>query len=61
MANPGRWRRYLDFLKSGGSAYPLDTLKRAGVDLSSPEPVERAFEVLSGLVDRLEKLVEGPA
>lgn len=31
----------------------------AGVDLASPEPVERAFAVLSGLVDRLEKLIVG--
>jgi len=58
---PGAVERYLDFLKSGGSDFPLNTLKRAGVDLSSPEPVGRAFEVLSGLVDRLESLVEGPA
>jgi len=48
---------YLDFLKSGGSRYPLDALRLAGVDLASPEPVERAFEVLAGLVDRLEKLL----
>ncbi|HLA97334.1 MAG TPA: M3 family oligoendopeptidase, partial [Anaerolineales bacterium] len=49
--------RYLDFLKAGGSLYPLEALSKAGVDLASPEPVERAFEVLAGLVDRLENLV----
>lgn len=32
--------RYLDFLGSGGSDYPLELLKKAGVDMSSPEPVE---------------------
>jgi oligoendopeptidase F len=53
---PGAAQKYLDFLKLGGSMYPLDSLKLAGVDLTSPEPVEAAFEVLSGLVDRLEKL-----
>ena len=52
--------QYLAFLKTGGSAYPLDSLKRAGVDLSSPEPVERAFEVLSRLVDRLDRLLVLP-
>jgi oligoendopeptidase F len=36
--------------------YPLDALKMAGVDLTSSEPVEKAFAVLAGLVDRLEKL-----
>ena len=53
---PGAARKYLDFLKLGGSMYPLDALQMAGVDLTSPEPVEKAFEVLAGLVDRLEKL-----
>lgn len=54
---PGAVERYLDFLKSGGSRYALDALKMAGVDLTQVEPVEKAFSVLSGLVDRLEKLV----
>jgi len=49
--------RYLDFLKSGGSRYPLETLQLAGVDMATPEPVEAAFDVLAGLVDRLETLV----
>jgi oligoendopeptidase F len=49
--------RYRDFLKSGGSRYPLETLKLAGVDMTTPEPVEAAFGVLAGLVDRLEALV----
>ncbi len=53
---PDAAQKYLEFLKLGGSMYPLDALKLAGVDLTSPEPVEKAFEVLSGLVDRLEKL-----
>ncbi len=49
--------RYLDFLKSGGSRYPLDALRLAGVDMTGPEPVEAAFAVLAGLVERLEGLV----
>jgi oligoendopeptidase F len=47
---------YLSFLKSGSSVYPLDALKLAGVDLTTPEPVEKAFGVLAGMVDRLEQL-----
>jgi oligoendopeptidase F len=47
---------YLSFLKAGGSLYPLDALKLAGVDLTTPEAVEVTFEVLADLVDRLEKL-----
>jgi oligoendopeptidase F len=49
---------YLEFLSSGSSVYPLDALKIAGVDMTTPEPIEKAFEVLSGLVDRLESLIE---
>jgi len=52
----GAAKRYLDFLKAGGSMYPLNALKKAGIDLTTPDPVEKTFEVLSGLVDRLEKL-----
>jgi oligoendopeptidase F len=49
--------RYLSFLKAGGSMYPLDLLKLAGVDMTSSEPVERAFGVLARLVDQLGELV----
>lgn len=55
---PGAVEDYLGFLKAGGSDYPLAILKRAGVDLSSPEPVEETFGVLADLVDRLDKLVD---
>jgi len=48
---------YLRFLKAGNSVYSLDALKIAGVDLTKPEPVLAGFEVLTGMVDRLEKLV----
>ena len=53
---PGASERYLEFLRSGSSAYPIDVLRRAGVDLTSPEPVEEAFAVLASFVDRLETL-----
>ena len=48
---------YLGFLKAGASEYPLDALRGAGVDLSSPEPVEQAFSDMAGYVDRLEDLL----
>jgi len=49
---------YLGFLKSGSSGYPLDVLTKAGVDLTSPKPVEQAFAVMENYVDRLEKLLD---
>ncbi|GMQ79440.1 MAG: oligoendopeptidase F [Anaerolineae bacterium] len=48
---------YLRFLRAGGSMYPLDALKMAGVDLSKPEPVETTFEILADLIERLDQLV----
>jgi oligoendopeptidase F len=46
-------RAYLNFLKTGGSKYPLDELREAGVDMEKPEPVENAIGHFEGLVDRL--------
>jgi oligoendopeptidase F len=48
---------YIAFLKSGGSMYPLDGLRLAGVDMSSTEPVDAAFAALADTVTRLEKLL----
>ena len=49
--------RYLRFLQSGGSKYPLDLLRDAGVDLERPEPVASAMLRFKELVDELETLV----
>ena len=50
--DPAR-QAYLDFLKLGGSQFPLDELRDAGVDMGSPEPVKRAINQFSRLVDEL--------
>lgn len=48
---------YLNFLKGGGSGYPLDLLKGAGVDMRTSEAVEAALRRFSTLVDQLEGLL----
>ncbi len=48
---------YIEFLKSGSSDYPVELLKIAGVDMSSPEPVRLAMETFRQLVDQLETLM----
>lgn len=53
----GAVERYIAFLRAGSSLYPLDALKLAGVDMTSPEPVERAFAYVGELTDRLEGLL----
>jgi oligoendopeptidase F len=55
---PDEVERYLTFLGSGGSVYPLDALKAAGVDMTLSEPVDKAFDVMASYVDRLEALVK---
>lgn len=55
---PDAAENYLTFLKAGSSLYPLDALKLAGVDMTSPEPVEQTFAVLARMVDRLAELTQ---
>jgi oligoendopeptidase F len=47
--------RYLALLAAGGSDYPMDLLKRAGVDLNNPHAVRAVVDQLDALVERLEK------
>jgi oligoendopeptidase F len=47
---------YLGFLKAGSSRYALDILQSAGVDMRTPEAVEKTFAVLERYVDQLEAL-----
>jgi oligoendopeptidase F len=49
---------YFAFLKSGGSRFPIESLKVAGVDMSNPAPVEAACKAVARLVDELEKFVK---
>lgn len=49
---------YLKFLTTGGSDYPLEELKIAGVDLTKPQVVQRALKVFESTLDELEALLE---
>ena len=48
---------YLAFLKSGGSTYPIDSLRKAGVDMEKREPVEMALKHFTSLLDEFEALL----
>jgi oligoendopeptidase F len=48
---------YFTFLTSGGSRFPLESLKIAGVDMADPAPVEAACKIFAGLVEELERLL----
>ncbi|QUH31997.1 oligoendopeptidase F [Vallitalea guaymasensis] len=50
--------KYKSFLKSGSSEYPIDTLKKAGVDMTTAEPIEKALKVFEGLLDQMESIIK---
>ena len=51
--------RYLNFLKSGSSDYPINILKAAGVDLSSPEPILAVAEKMNSILTEMESVLAG--
>ena len=50
-----RVQKYLEFLSMGSSAYPIDELKHAGVDLTTPEPIDIALEKFAKILDDAEE------
>lgn len=48
---------YMAFLSGGSSDYPIEVLKKAGVDMSEPQALESAFKVFEKLLDRFEELL----
>ncbi|MEC0211613.1 oligoendopeptidase F [Paenibacillus ehimensis] len=50
--------RYLGFLKSGSSDYSINILKKAGVDMSTPEPIKQAMSVFKELLEQMEALAK---
>ena len=58
---PGAVEAYLTFLSSGSSDYPIEVLKKAGVDLSTPAPIQATCDLLARLVDELDQLIREKA
>ncbi|HEY2421739.1 MAG TPA: oligoendopeptidase F [Neobacillus sp.] len=50
-------KRYIDFLKAGSSDYPIEVLKKAGVDMTSADPVKNACKVFEEKLNELEHLL----
>ncbi len=53
----GSQEAYLEFLRSGCSDYPLNILKKAGVDMTTPEPIEKAIEMFESKLKELKELI----
>ena len=53
----GQLQKYLDFLASGGKDYPIELLKKAGVDMATPEPVEACLQSFAGNIKLASELI----
>ncbi|TYR77787.1 oligoendopeptidase F [Rossellomorea vietnamensis] len=49
--------RYIEFLKSGSSDYPIEVLKKAGVDMTVSQPIEEAMKVFEENLNEMEKML----
>ena len=49
--------RFLEMLRSGSNDYPIELLKKAGVDMTSPQPIYDTIAVFDGLIDELETVL----
>jgi oligoendopeptidase F len=50
-------KRYLTFLSSGGSKYPIDLLKEAGVDMTTDEPLDLTIRKMNQVMDEMEAIL----
>ncbi len=57
QGEPGALDSYIGFLSNGSSEYPIDLLKGAGVDMSTPAPIQAACDRLADMVDELDALL----
>ena len=55
QGNENAVEKYKGFLKSGGSDYPIEILKNAGVDMTTKEPIEATIKRFDELLDMIEK------
>jgi oligoendopeptidase F len=55
--DPAALKRYLAFLSAGGSKYPIDLLKDAGVDMTTNEPLDLAMARMNKVMDEMEQLL----
>ena len=55
--DPAATRKYLAFLGAGGSKYPIDLLKEAGVDMTTDEPLELTMQKMNRVMDEIDKIL----
>jgi len=56
--DPKALKSYMEFLSAGGSDYPVELLKKAGVDMNSTEPFEKTTASMNKVMDEIEKILD---
>ena len=51
-------KRYLAFLSAGGSKYPIDLLKDAGVDMTTSEPLDLTMKKMNRVMDEMDAILK---
>jgi oligoendopeptidase F len=59
MGGGDRKEKYISFLRSGSSEYPLELLKETGVDMRSKKPIEKSITVYNDYLSEMESIIEG--
>lgn len=54
----GALDKYMEFLSAGGSDYPIELLKKAGVDMTTSDPFEKTMVVMNRTIDEIEKILD---
>jgi len=55
--DPAATKRYLAFLSAGGSKYPIDLLKDAGVDMTTGEPLNLTIKAMNRVMDEIDAIL----
>jgi oligoendopeptidase F len=54
----GAVEKYIEFISSGGSEYPIDLLKKAGVDMTTAEPFNKTMTAMNRTMDEIEEILD---
>ena len=54
---PGAVEKYVSFISAGGSDYPIEVLKKAGVDMTGPEPFDKTMVAMNRTMDEIEAIL----
>jgi len=55
---PGAIEKYIEFISAGGSDYPIDILKKAGVDMTTADPFNKTMAAMTRTMDEIEKILD---